>query len=146
MCQDRFYRLCQLCQKKEKMEKLNLEKFAKTYIETWSTKDANDRKQLVEKMYSSSAKFYANEPGDPAVELHGTDAILGNISQVTERLVIGNGLITELVDFLKNHNTLRVSWQMKTPTGELALKGMNFLQLDDSDKIERDYIFIGIKH
>lgn len=124
----------------------NLEKFAKTYIDTWSTIDPNKRKQLVEKVYSYTARFYANEPGDPAIELFGTDAIFGNISQVTERLVIDKGLLTELIDCLKNHNTLRVSWQMKTPTGELVLKGMNFLQLNASNKIESDYIFIGIKH
>ena len=113
------------------------------YIMAWSTVNLKQRKQLVEKVYSKTAEFYANEPGDSAVNHNGTEAIVKNISQVNERLVVGNNLTTELTGYSKNHNSLKISWQMKTPNGDLALKGMNFLQLDTSNKIERDYIFIG---
>ncbi|WP_177764900.1 hypothetical protein [Flavobacterium sp. I3-2] len=124
------------------MVKTDLEKFVKDYIEAWSTTNADERKQLIEKVYSSSAEFYADEPGDKAVKHHGLENIYENIMQVNEKLVVGNGLITESTGFSENHDTLRVTWQMKTPDGNIAIKGMNFLQLDNSKKIKRDYIFI----
>lgn len=119
-----------------------IEQFVKNYIDAWSTTNSNERKKLIEEVYSTSAEFYANEPGDEAVEHHGLEKIYGNITQVNERLVVGNRLITELTSYSENHNTLRVTWHMKTPDGNIALKGMNFLQLDNSNKIQRDYIFI----
>ena len=125
------------------MTTTELEKLLNDYINTWSTTDSKHRQELVEKMYSKTAEFYAEEPGDQAVNHKGIDAIFGNISQVNDRLVVGNKLITELTTYSVNHNSLKVSWEMKTPNGDLALKGMNFLQLDTSNKIEKDYIFIG---
>ena len=122
--------------------KVKLEQFVKDYIETWSTKNSNDRQRLIEKVYSPSANFYANEPGDDAVELQGWNKIFENITRVNERLVIGNGLITELTGFSENHNALRITWQMKTPKGDIVMKGMNFLILNNSKKIEKDYIYI----
>ncbi|OWK97629.1 hypothetical protein AP75_10420 [Kaistella haifensis DSM 19056] len=119
-----------------------IEQFVKNYIDAWSTTNTDERRQLIEEVYSTSAKFYANEPGDEAVEHHGLEKIYGNITQVNERLVVGNRLITELTSYSENNDTLRVTWQMKTPDGNIALKGMNFLQLDNSKKIKRDYIFI----
>lgn len=128
---------------KQEMATSELEKLVNDYIDTWSTTDSKHRQELVEKIYSQTAEFYAEEPGDKAVNHKGTDAIFGNISQVNDRLVIGNKLTTELTNYSLNHNSLKVSWQMKTSNGDLALKGMNFLQLDTSNKIEKDYIFIG---
>ncbi len=125
------------------MTATELEKFVNDYIETWSTTDSKQRQKLVENMYSKTAEFYAEEPGDQAVNHKGTDAIFGNISHVNDRLVVGNKLVTELTAYSVNHNSLKVSWQMKTPNGDLALQGMNFLQLDTSNKINKDYIFIG---
>jgi hypothetical protein len=125
------------------MTTTEFKKFVTEYIEAWSTTDSKQRQELVEKMYSITAEFYADEPGDKAVNHKGTDSIFGNISQVNDRLVVGNKLITELVNYSVNHNSIKVSWQMKTPNGDLVLKGMNFLQLDTSNKIEKDYIFIG---
>ena len=129
-------------QKREKMAKTKLEQFTKDYIETWSTTNATERRKLIEKVYASTAKFYANEPGDDAVEHHGLEKIYENITQVNERLVIGKGLITESTGYSENHNTLRVTWQMKSPNGEVVMKGMNFLILDKTDKIIKDFIFI----
>ena len=125
------------------MEKTELVQFVKDYIETWSTTNPEDRKRLIEKVYSLTAKFYAEEPGDSAVEHHGLDEIFGNITQVNERLVLGNGLITESTGYSKNHDALKVSWEMKKSNGEVAMKGMNVLHLDTLGKISRDFIFIG---
>lgn len=124
------------------MTKTNLEQFIKDYIQTWSTSDSKERQILIEKVYSTSSIFYANEPGDESVEHQGLEKIYDNITQVNERLVIGNGLITEPTGYSENHNTLRVTWQMKTPNGDIAMKGMNFLILDKSGKIKKDFIFI----
>ncbi|MDR2127941.1 MAG: hypothetical protein LBP52_02585 [Burkholderiaceae bacterium] len=120
----------------------HLEQFVKDYIEAWSTTSPDDRRQLIEKVYSASADFYADEPGDDAVHHHGLKGIFGNISQVNERLVVGGGLVTECTGFSENHDALRVTWQMKAPDGDVVLKGMNFLRIDSSGKITRDYIFI----
>ncbi len=125
------------------MEKTKLKQFVKDYIETWCTTNPEVRKRLIEKVYSSTAKFYAEEPGDKAVEHHGLEEIFENITQVSERLVIGNGLITESTGYSKNHDALKVSWEMKKPNGDIAMKGMNLLHLDTLGKISRDYIFIG---
>jgi len=124
------------------MTTTELEKLVNDYIDTWSTTNSKHRQELVEKMYSQTAEFYAEEPGVKAVNHKGTEAIFKNISQVNDRLVIGNKLITELIGFSKNYDSLKVSWEMKAPNGELALKGMNFLQLDTLNKIDKDYIFI----
>lgn len=122
--------------------KKSLDQFVDDYIETWSTTNSELRKELIEKVYSTSAEFYANEPGDDAVKHFGQEAILKNITQVNERLVIENKLVTECSSYSENHDTLKVAWQMKTPNGDIAVKGMNFLQLENSGKIFRDYIFI----
>lgn len=119
-----------------------LEQFVKDYIEAWSTKNSVYRKQLIEKVYSISADFYANEPGDDAVKHHGLGKIYNNISEVNERLVVGYKLITELAGYSKNHDVLRVMWQMKSSDGNVFIKGMNFLQIDTSGLIMYDYIFI----
>jgi len=124
------------------MTKTNLEQFVKDYIEAWSTTNSSERQKLIEKVYSTSAQFYANEPGDEAVKHYGLEKIYDNISQVNERLVVGSKLITESTGFSENHNTLRVTWQMKIPNGDVAMKGMNFLILNQSGQIEKDYIFI----
>ncbi len=124
------------------MAKVNLEQFVKDYIEAWSTTNASERQKLIEKVYSTKAEFYANEPGDEAVKHYGLDKIYENISQVNDRLVVGNKLITESTGFSENHNTLRITWQMKIPSGDVAMKGMNFLILDQAGKIEKDFIFI----
>ena len=125
------------------MGKTELVQFVKDYIETWSTTNPEDRKRLIEKVYSSNAKFYAEEPGDKAIKHHGLEEIFGNITQVNERLVIGHGLITESTGFSKNHDALKVTWEMKKSNGEVAMKGMNILHLDTLGKISRDFIFIG---
>ena len=129
-------------EKSAKMEKTNLEQLVKNYMEAWSTTDADLRKILIEKVYAPTADFYAAEPGDPAVEHHGAEEIFGNITQVNERLVVGNGLITESTGFSENHEVLKVTWDMKTPDGKVVMKGMNILLLDESGKIAQDYIFI----
>ncbi len=124
------------------MTKTNFEHLANDYIKTWSTSNAKERQTLIEKVYSMSATFYANELGDDPVECHGWDKIYNNITQVNDRLVVGNSLKTERTGYSENHDTLRVTWQMKTPNGEVALKGMNFLVLNSAGKIEKDFIFI----
>jgi len=124
------------------MTKSELEQFVKNYIQAWSTTDAGKRKQLMEKVYSASATFYANEPGDDTVMHHGMDRIYENITKVNQRLTIENGLVTECTHYCENHNSLRVSWHMKTHDTTVVITGMNFLQLNDSMKIEGDYIFI----
>lgn len=121
---------------------MELEKFVNNYIKAWSTTKNDERHQLIEKVYSPSASFYANEPEDDAIIHQGLDKIYENITMVNERLVKGNGLITDLTSYSENHGTVRVTWQMKTSDGNPVIKGMNFLHLDHSNKIERDYIFI----
>ncbi|MDR2145524.1 MAG: hypothetical protein LBE91_03565 [Tannerella sp.] len=125
------------------MKKIDLKQFVRDYIEAWSTANAGERKQLIGKLYAESADFYANEPGDDAMERHGQEEIFANITQVNERLVVNNGLLTECIGYSINHNTLKISWLMKTPNGDVAMRGMNFLLLDASGKIAKDYIFIG---
>ena len=125
------------------MEKTELVQFVKDYIETWSTTNLEYRKLLIDKLYSSTAKFYANEPGDNAVEHNGLNDIFKNITQVNERLVVNNGLITESTGYSKNHDALKVTWEMKKSSGEIVMKGINLLHLDKSCKILQDYIFIG---
>lgn len=129
--------------KKQKvMSNNNLDQLVSDYIKAWSTTNPDNRQNLIESVYSNNAKFFANEPGDEAVEYQGWKKIHENITQVNNRLTIENGLITELTSFTENHRSLRVTWQMKTTNGEIALKGMNFLKLDQNDKVEEDYIFI----
>lgn len=124
------------------MTNSKFEQLVNQYIEAWSTTNSDRREKLVQQVYSRSADFYANEPGDKAVNHHGWSDINKNIAQVNDRLVVKNGLKTELTSFSINHQTLRVAWQMKTQKDEVALQGMNFLVLDNSGKIYKDFIFI----
>lgn len=124
------------------MKENKLDVLANHYIDAWSTTNGETRKSLISKVYSTEAEFYANEPGDEAIKHVGLDAIFQNISQVNDRLVTTNGLITKLISFSKNHDVLRVSWEMITTDGEIALKGMNLLLLSPTGKINKDYIFI----
>ncbi|MBB6369696.1 hypothetical protein [Chryseobacterium shigense] len=120
----------------------DLEQFVKAYIAAWSATDREERKYLVEKVYNISAEFFADEPGDHAVKHSGIGVILENITQVNKRLTVDNALTTECTGFSENHNIIRVAWQMKDKDDRIAMKGMNFLQKDNSGRIEKDYIFI----
>jgi len=119
------------------------EQFVKDYIEAWSTKDDATRKELIAKVYSNTADFYANEPGDGPVERHGIQEIYDNITQVNARLVQGKGLITERAGFAANHDALKVAWRMTTSDGNAAMTGMNLLLRNKEGKIVQDFIFIG---
>lgn len=121
----------------------NTEKFVKDYINVWSTEDDATRKELVAKVYADDAAFYAHAHGDDPVECHGIVEIVANIAQVNVRLVQGKGLVTESTSFAANHNALKVSWQMTTPDGNVAMTGMDMLLRDAAGKIVKDYIFIG---
>ncbi|MDR1912572.1 MAG: hypothetical protein LBQ52_09565 [Helicobacteraceae bacterium] len=119
------------------------EKFAKDYIEAWSVKDDETRKNLVSKLYADNATFYAREPNDDPVKCYQVAEIAANITQVNERLAQGAGLITQSAGFSVNRDTIKVAWKMNTPEGKTALRGMNILQRDETGRILRDYIFIG---
>ncbi|WP_343618605.1 hypothetical protein [Flavobacterium sp.] len=121
--------------------KKKLDQFVNDYIETWSTVDSQIRKRLVEKVYSNSAEFFVNQPEGSPTKHSGAEAIFKNISNVNERMVIGDKLETEFTGYSENHDTLKVTWQMKTINGEIVVKGMDFLQLENS-KIIKDYLFI----
>jgi hypothetical protein len=117
--------------------------FVKDYINAWSTKDDATRKELVAKVYANDAIFFADEPGDGPVKHLGRADITANISRVNVRLVQGKGLLTESTGHAVNHDALRVSWQMMTPDGTVAMRGMNLLLRNTTGKVFRDYIFIG---
>jgi hypothetical protein len=121
----------------------DLELFVANYIKAWSTEDDNLREELVTKLYSSDADFYADEPGDGPVKRHGIAEIINNIKQVNVRLVQGKGLFTESTGYAVNHDVIRVSWKMTTPDGNVVMTGMNVLTCNDQNKVTRDYIFIG---
>ena len=121
----------------------NNERFVKDYIDAWSTQDDAARKELVAKVYADDADFYTDEPGDGPVEHHGLTDITAKIGRVNARLVQGKGLITKSTSFAANHSALKVSWQMMTPDGHVAMTGMNLLLRDAAGRISQDYIFIG---
>lgn len=119
------------------------ETFMQDYIAAWTVEDSNTRTTLVEKLYAENAIFYANESNGPAIERHGLAEIDANITQVNDRLVKDKKLITVGTGFAVNHDTIRITWSMKTADGVTAMTGMNILQRRDDGKIVRDYIFIG---
>lgn len=122
---------------------MSVEDFSHDYITTWSTEDDGERQRLIDQLYADDATFFADEPGDDPVERHGRAEIMQNITQVNERLTQRAGLATTQTGVVENHDVLRVSWQMTTADGTIALTGMNLLIRDDSGMITRDYIFIG---
>ncbi len=117
--------------------------FADNYIAAWSTTDLTTRTELVALTYAPDAIFFANEPGDQPVELHGLAKITANISDVNKRLVQEKGLSTEKTAVSVNHDLMKVSWQMTTPDQQVVMTGSNLLHRDDSNRIVQDYIFIG---
>ena len=121
----------------------NNEQFVKDYIEAWSTKDDATRATLVRKVYAEDAYFYASEPNDVAIKIHGLAEITANIAHVNTRDIQGNGLTIETKKFDVNYDAVKVSWQMMTGDGNVAMTGMNILLRDTSGKILHDYIFIG---
>lgn len=119
------------------------DEFARTYIAAWSTTDHAERSALIDRLYAEDAGFYADEPGDAPVECHGRAEIMANITQVNQRLTQGGGLSTAGTGVVENHDLVKVSWQMTTADGDVALTGMNILTRDASGLISRDHIFIG---
>lgn len=114
---------------------------AKDYIGAWSTTDASIRKVLVADVYADSAEFFSSEDGD--LRLRGRTAIAENIAHVNERDIQGRGLTIKHTGTSVNHQVVKVTWQMVTGDGGIALAGMNVLVLEGSGRIARDYIFIG---
>lgn len=119
------------------------EQFVDAYIATWSTQDSAERQRLIDELYAPDAEFFADEPGDDAVQHRGRTAILGNITQVNRRLTQEAGLATRSTGFVENHDLLRVTWEMTTPDGNVAMTGMNLLLRNTEGQILRDYILIG---
>ena len=120
------------------------EQFVSTYIAASAEhQDDDERRRLIDQLYAVNAEFYADEPGDAPVVRHGRAEIMENITQVNQRLTQGSGLATQITGFVENHDLLRVSWRMTTPTGDVALVGMNLLIRNGEGKIARDYILIG---
>lgn len=119
------------------------EQFVRSYIAAWSTQDGDERRRLIDQVYAEDAEFYADEPGDAAVQCRGQAEIMENITQVNERLSQGSGLATESTGFVENHDLLKVSWKMTTPDGDVAMTGMNLLFRNRDGKVVRDYILIG---
>jgi hypothetical protein len=118
------------------------EAFARDYIAAWSTTADTERGRLVSQLYADDATFFAAEPGDEAIALHGPAAIAENIGRVNARDIRGHGLRIEMDGFAANHDGLRVAWRMVAGDGTVALTGMNLLLRDGAGKIARDYIFV----
>lgn len=114
---------------------------AETYIEAWATTDDATRRALVDRVYSEDAEFFSAEDGD--LRLTGRHAIAANIGQVNVRDIQGNGLHIVHTGTAINHRLIRVSWQMATPDGTVALQGMDVLLTDDEGRIRQDFILIG---
>lgn len=113
------------------------------YIATWSTPDSAERRRLIDALYAEAAEFFADEPGDAGVHHQGRTAIMDNITQVNRRLTQDAGLATRSTGFVENHDLLKVTWEMTTPDGNVAMTGMNILQRNLDGQILRDYILIG---
>ena len=118
-------------------------KFAEEYIQTWSVTDDTLRQGLIAKLYADNATFYAAEPGDEAIEVHGHEAIANNIKHVNERDIQGRGIRNQFVSFAVNHDMVKVSWRMLAPDDAIVANGSSVLLLDEAGVIVRDYIFIG---
>jgi hypothetical protein len=117
-----------------------IDRLAERYIGVWSTADATRRGDLGSAVYAENAEFFSSEDGD--LRLIGRRNILENIGKVNERDVQGHGLVVRHVGTSVNHRVVKVSWQMATAQGSVALEGMNLLVLDPAGKIAQDYIFI----
>jgi hypothetical protein len=118
-----------------------IDRLAERYIGVWSTADATRRGDLGSAVYAENAEFFSSEDGD--LRLIGRRNILENIGKVNERDVQGHGLVVRHVGTSVNHRVVKVSWQMATAQGGVALEGVNLLVLDPAGKIAQDYIFIG---
>lgn len=125
------------------MNQLAGQELVSAYIAAWSTKDSDERRRLIDRVYAEDAEFFADEPGDPAVQRRGRAEITENITQVNERLTQGIGLTTDSTAYVENHDLLRVSWQMTSPDGDVAMTGMNLLIRNADGQVVRDYIMIG---
>ncbi len=64
-------------------------------------------------------------------------------SRVKGRLTQDAGLATRSTGIVENHDLLKVTWEMTTPDGNVAMTGMNILQRNLDGQILRDYILIG---
>jgi hypothetical protein len=66
-----------------------------------------------------------------------------NIGDVNERDIQGRGLVINHTGTSVNHRVAKVTWQMVTNDGGVALTGTNVLVLNSSGQIAQDFIFIG---
>lgn len=119
------------------------ESFAADYIAAWGTPADAERDRFVAQLYAEDAVFYAAEPGDEAIALRGRAAIAANIAHVNARDIQGHGLRIVVTGFAANHDGFKVTWQMVTSDGAVAVAGMSMLLRDGAGKIVRDYIFVG---
>ncbi|KJF18627.1 nuclear transport factor 2 family protein [Acidithrix ferrooxidans] len=119
----------------------DLRALADDYIKAWSATDANTRNDLVAEVYAEDAEFFSSEDGD--LRLQGRTDIAENIGHVNERDIQGRGLAIKHMGTFVNHRVAKVTWQMVTNDGGVALAGMNVIVLNSSGKIAQDFIFIG---
>jgi len=118
-----------------------IQTLANAYINAWSTTDAAVRRDLVARVYADEAEFFSAEDGN--LRLQGRLDIAANIGQVNERDIQGHGLAIEHRATTINHRAVKVTWQMVSSEGGVALTGMNLLLLNSSGEIAQDFIFIG---
>lgn len=116
--------------------------FVDDYIKTWATTDDTERSELANRLYADDATFYAAEPGDEAIDVHGPAAIAGNIRHVNVRDTQNNGIRIQLNSWSVNHDLVKVSWRMIAPNDQTVANGTSVLLVNDSNEILRDYIFV----
>jgi hypothetical protein len=119
----------------------DLRTLADDYIKAWSSTDADSRNELVAAVYAEDAEFFSSEDGD--LRLQGRTDIAENIGHVNERDIQGRGLAIKRTGTFVNHRLAKVTWQMVTDDGGVALTGMNVLVINSSGRIAQDFIFIG---
>ncbi|MDJ0345160.1 hypothetical protein QMK19_31975 [Streptomyces sp. H10-C2] len=139
------------------MPKSDAQELADRYVAVWNEPDAGVRRKLVSELWSPDGVHVLQAPQEmrkSAVELGFSDATLEargheelevRVSRAYEDFVApGEMVFRARRDAARLRNVVTFHWEALQRTGEVGAVGLEFLVLDEEDRITSDYQFIEI--
>ena len=98
--------------------------FDASYLRTWTEPDADQRRALIEQMWT------------PHGSLH--------ISRVHNDRIAGQGLTFSYDQRMESGDALLLRWSMTAPSGDVVGRGVDTVFRDVDGKVTRAYMFMGV--
>lgn len=115
--------------------------FDASYLRTWTEPDADQRRALIEQMWTPHGSLHISSP---ALTITGTADIAEHINRVHNDRIAGQGLIFSYDQRMESGDALLLRWSMTAPSGDVVGRGVDTVFRDVDGKVTRAYMFMGV--